>query len=122
MTMALSDRLGFINNIRVGGRVLIALSVPVLAFFIFAGEFLYENWHRSEEIHKVERLAHVAPELSHLVHELQKERGASAVYINTKGAKFSDILKEQKVSTDEKHSALSKELEHFDIASYGHEI
>ncbi len=120
--MALSDRLGFINNIRVGGRVLMALSVPILAFLVFSGVFMLENWHRSEEMHKVERLAHLAPELSLLVHELQKERGASAVYISSKGAKFSDTLKEQKVFTDEKHQTLKKELESFDIASYDHEI
>ena len=115
--MALSDRLGFINNIHVGNRVLLALSVPVLAFFVFAGMFLLDTWQRSAEMNRVESLARFAPALSNLVHELQKERGASAGFISSKGARFTDTLKDQRVSTNARNSALSKEIKALDIAS-----
>jgi methyl-accepting chemotaxis protein len=122
LIMATSDRLGFINNIRVGNRVLMALSVPVLAFFVFAGMFLLDTWQRSAEMNNVEALARLAPSMSNMVHELQKERGASAGYISSKGAKFSDTLKAQRISTDKVHEVLKKGIEAFDIASYGSEF
>jgi len=40
------------------------------------------------------------------VHELQKERGATAGYLGSKGKKFSDTLSSQKQNTNQKINLL----------------
>nr|WP_285903183.1 methyl-accepting chemotaxis protein [Alkalimarinus sediminis] len=47
---------------------------------------------------------------SALVHELQKERGATAGFVGSNGEKFGSVLKEQRKATDEKLSLLNQYL------------
>jgi hypothetical protein len=58
---------------------------------------------------------------NNLVHELQKERGASAGYINSKGAKFSSTLRNQRKETDHKIKLLNEVLAAKDITVYTEE-
>ena len=63
-------------------------------------------------------LAEVAPVISAVVHELQKERGASAVFITSKGTKFTQELPAQRKLTDGRQAALGEALRSFDAASF----
>lgn len=45
--------------------------------------------------------------LSHLIHETQKERGASAGFLGSKGTKFTEILPSQRLLTNEKNAKLT---------------
>ena len=116
--MAFSNILHGIRNISVCSRILLALSVPVIVLVAFAGIMLTEDWRQARESDRVRNLAELAPSISNLVHELQKERGASAGFIGSKGAKFSDILKAQRGDTDRMLQALRAELGGFDFAAY----
>lgn len=120
--MARSGLFNSLNNISVSGRVILALSIPVLAFVVFAGIFVYSNWQRSAEMAEITDLARFAPVISNVVHELQKERGASAGFIGSNGAKFGDTLKLQRQSTDEKLETLKSELNAFNIAAHNGEF
>lgn len=120
--MAVTDRMSFLNNIKIGNRIIMALSIPLIAFLVFAGLFVNDARLRSNSIQKVEQLSYVAQQLSNLIHDLQKERGASAVYIGSKGSKFSDVLKTQKVATDKTNDILSKGLSNLDVSSYDSEF
>jgi methyl-accepting chemotaxis protein len=53
----------------------------------------------------------LAISISNLVHETQKERGATAGFIGSKGKKFVDILKKQRVLTNEKLTILKDNLQ-----------
>ncbi|MDP6473494.1 MAG: nitrate- and nitrite sensing domain-containing protein [Alphaproteobacteria bacterium] len=68
---------------------------------------------------KILELAQVAPAISAVVHELQKERGMSAGFIAGKGAKFAQGLPAQRKLTDDKRAALAETLKSFDAASFG---
>ena len=50
---------------------------------------------------------------------MQKERGMSAGFIASKGAKFAQELPGQRKLTDEKQAALADTLNSFDAASFG---
>jgi len=58
----------------------------------------YKDSNRTIEI------VELSVKLSNVLHELQKERGASAGFLSSKGSKFSDTLLNQKKLTDEKLS------------------
>ena len=54
-----------------------------------------DKYRTATQMDKVLELAEVAPVISALVHEMQKERGGSAVFISSKGAKFVKELPDQ---------------------------
>ena len=67
----------------------------------------------------VARLTGIAPEISALVHELQKERGRSAGFIGSGGdAALGDKLDAQRRETDGKAQAADAALADFDASAY----
>ncbi|WP_350333295.1 methyl-accepting chemotaxis protein [Coralliovum pocilloporae] len=95
---------------RIAALFLLAF-VPMLYFSGSELSRSYENWSDAK---KVEKLSQFAPVLSAVVHELQKERGRSAGFIGSKGAKFSDTLPRQRGDTDKaiaKYQAASKAVD-----------
>ena len=59
----------------------------------------YDNYNDSNRTIEIVELS---VKLSNVVHELQKERGASAGFLSSKGTKFNNTLLNQKKETDEK--------------------
>ncbi len=81
--------------------LIVSLFITVIGLFnIFST--IMEKHISSKEIQKLENLVHLSSKISLLVHETQKERGASAGYLGSKGAKFSDSLKKQRKDTDKR--------------------
>lgn len=64
-------------------------------------------------------VAHLATSVSALVHELQKERGASAGYISSKDGNFNNLLNNQKKKTNEKLKSLLESFGNLDTAVFG---
>ena len=56
--------------------------------------------------------------LSLLIHETQKERGASAGFLGSKGTKFIEILPKQRVLTTAKNSELTAYINTLDLSSF----
>ncbi|MFA6138847.1 MAG: methyl-accepting chemotaxis protein [Sulfurimonas sp.] len=73
-------------------------------------------------ITQAEDLNVLSQKLSLLIHETQKERGASAGFIGSKGKEFADILPKQRPLTAEKNKALNSYLATLDIASFPDEL
>jgi len=106
------------KNTKIGVRVMISLALPIMGLLLFSGDLVIEKLQTVNELGKVQRLADLAPVVSAVVHELQKERGTSAVFIGSKGKKFAEQLPVQRKDTDAKHEALKEALKSFDPASY----
>ncbi|WP_343562332.1 methyl-accepting chemotaxis protein [Kiloniella sp. b19] len=70
------------------------------------------------ETEKLSELTSLSVKMSNLVHEQQKERGATAGFLNSRGTKFSDILAKQRTLTDEKRKELATYLESFDSSRF----
>lgn len=111
--------LSFMKNTKIGIRIVLALSLPVVGMLVFSLQTLSEKYQASADMAKVLELAEIAPVISALVHELQKERGASAVFIASKGDKFKDVVPDQRQLTDEKFGAFVTSLQSFDAGSFG---
>ena len=113
------SKLSFMKNIRIGNRLLIAAMVPVLGLLAYAAIIMTERWATAQEMAKLNEIAALAPTISALVHEMQKERGQSAGFIASKGKNFADTLPGQRQGTDKRRSTLLDELKNFHAAAYG---
>jgi methyl-accepting chemotaxis protein len=65
-----------------------------------------------------QELIKIAQAISNILHETQKERGATAGYLGSKGKRFKDILPNQRKNTDDKRVELLSVLKNTDLNNY----
>ena len=84
---------------------LIAL-VPMIGFFLVSFSNLADHYAISGAMQQVEAQARLVTQVSALVHELQKERGASALHLGSGGKEFGAELTNQRRLTDQRATEL----------------
>ena len=107
-----------LGNLPIGGRILLALSIPVLAFVVLSSRSLILERRAATEMEAVERLTSFSSVIGAMAHEMQKERGASAGFIGSKGGKFADTLKDQRRAMDAQREAFDAAFANFDLTAY----
>ena len=60
--------------------------------------------------------------IANLLHETQKERGLTAGYLGSKGKKFVDAIKKQRIETTHREKQLIAKLQHMNEKSYNREF
>ncbi|SDW36479.1 methyl-accepting chemotaxis sensory transducer with Pas/Pac sensor [Albimonas donghaensis] len=88
-------------RLTIATRFLIAVGIPSLVLMFFAGLEVRHAWLQSRAATVAEDGVALVREASALVHELQKERGASAGYLGSGGdADFRERVQGQRQQTD----------------------
>jgi methyl-accepting chemotaxis protein len=111
-----------LNNIKIPVRIAIACLVPMLAFVAFAFKDILETHSIYSSADQIAAIARTAPEISSLVHELQKERSATAGFVDSKGATFADTLRNQRPATDKALAAWRRQMDALDAAALSAEF
>ena len=109
-----------LSSIGIRTAIFSLLALPLLALVGVGGWTASSSWRTASEMRELNILAELAPTISALVHELQQERGASAVYIGSGDEPVAaQRLADQRRLTDQRELALTRMLEAFDPAAYG---
>ncbi len=111
--------MNFIKNMKVSRAIFLAVTVPTLVALFFASLSVMEEYHLNKSMAELESLTELSVKMSNLVHEQQKERGATAVYLGSNGAKFASELSAQRKSTDKKRDDLMNFVSGFDYDGHG---
>jgi hemerythrin-like metal-binding protein len=106
------------SSLKIGKRIFLLLLVPMCGLLAMSCVALLEKYRVWTEMTHLEQLAELAPEVSALAHELQRERGGSAIVVSSKGMQYADELTRQRQATDAQLSKL-KELLDENGAAYG---
>jgi len=101
-------------NLGLRKKFFLIVSVPTLALLSMAGIEAVALKAESADANRFASLALLSVDASSALHELQKERGASAGYIGSRGSKFGSILQQQRQETDRKIEVLETQLSTFD--------
>jgi methyl-accepting chemotaxis protein len=109
-------------NLSIKMKLLLLALLPLLGLLYFAVSSVQEKWDVAAEIDRIETLSSFAVKASALVHETQKERGATAGFLGSKGASFVSELPAQRNDTDSKAAELRNFLKGFDADVYGNEF
>jgi len=110
-----------LSNISIKHKLLFIVLVPILALVTLAGLKIKNLQSMAVNQYDLMDLMDVSVAASNLVHEMQKERGASAGFTNSRGAKFADVLPKQRKNTDEKFAAFEEVLSVTDTERFGEE-
>jgi methyl-accepting chemotaxis protein len=89
-----------LSNIRIPVRIAVACLLPLLAFTILAGKDLLDRRSVATDMDAIAVVAKAAPIIAEAVHELQKERGASVGYIDSREKSLLDTMRNQRPLTD----------------------
>ena len=104
---------------KIAHRLAIAIAIPTILLIGFAGYNFYSAWHTRTESSAMRVRASGVAQASALIHELQRERGASGVVLGSKGAQMRSELAAQRGRTDEKRVLASAALEALSAAAGG---
>ncbi len=95
----------------------------VLSFaLIIIGLTIIKAVDDKAKIIQAQKLNLLSQKLSLLIHETQKERGASAGYLGSKGKKFVKILPKQRLLTTQKNEELANYLKTLDYSNFSQEL
>ena len=87
-------------------KLIVLLLIPTLAFLGFAAVSFINAQAAGKENAKVVSLSELATTMSALVHESQKERGYTAGFLGSEGAKFAAEIGQQRSLSDQRIDAL----------------
>ncbi|ARJ65858.1 chemotaxis protein [Magnetospirillum sp. ME-1] len=90
-----------LRNLRIGRRILLAFLLPVFGLVAFSGYVIVLRWLVVNDTSGLIRMAATANSVSAVVHELQKERGASSLYVASGRKQFGDRVEAQRKLSDD---------------------
>ncbi len=103
----------------IGKRVTLVGVIPLLAVAFFLYMIIAEKLSVKADANRVSELSQYTVTASELLHNLQKERGASAVHIGSGGKEMKEELDNIRQDTDETLAALQNFVKSFDTKQYG---
>ncbi|TXM57150.1 nitrate- and nitrite sensing domain-containing protein, partial [Methylobacterium sp. WL120] len=89
------------------GRIVAVALAPCLAFAAVAGVAIADRMAQRAEVVQVEDLVGLASRISAFVHEGQRERGGSSLFLASKGTQFKAELVAQRARTDAARQGLA---------------
>ena len=100
-------------------RLMLAVASPLVMLCLLAGNAIQKSWNRSVEMDNIQRLGRFSTTVSALVHETQKERGATGGFLGSSDDSFRNKLKRQQQLTDERRADFDTFMADFDPAVFG---
>jgi hypothetical protein len=95
-----------IQNLKIRTRIAAALLLPTIGLLVISSLAVADKWQLATDMAQLQDLAMLANHLSRFVHELQKERGMSAVYQGSQGKQMGESLPQQRQLTDKYRTEL----------------
>ena len=111
--------MNYLARMKLSHLIVAVALVPIMAMLVFSSQSAIREVRNARAMGDLGRLTSLAVRLSNLVHEQQKERGATAGFLASKGKKFADKLPAQRKLTDGKRAELQEYLSGFEADNYG---
>ena len=103
-----------LEKLSLKAKLALVVAVPIIVMLALGLNGAWQKYADYQKQELAQSLSKLVLELGEVVHELQKERGLSAGFINSKGSKFSDNFRTQHQLTDEKVSRLLQAMSRVD--------
>jgi methyl-accepting chemotaxis protein len=107
------------KHLRLSHRLILLLAFPVAGMLGFGAYGAWVKGRIAADYARLERNAAVLDQIGDTVHELQKERGRSGVFVNAKGGRFAVELARQRRDTDAALGLLRVRLADFRPENFG---
>ncbi len=109
-------------NMTIRNKLLLLMLIPSALIVFFASSVVYRDLTIKKDVAKVKKLALLSEQISLMLHETQKERGASAGFIGSNGEKFKTKLPNQRALTDKQKKEFVKFVNNFDFTIFPNDL
>jgi methyl-accepting chemotaxis protein len=106
-------------KLSITAKLLVLIALPLAGLLFFGLRWSFENWRTYHEYVALAENSAVLQQIGATIHELQKERGMSAGFLNSKGTTFAVELPAQRQASDAANARLQSLLHSFDAAKFG---
>jgi methyl-accepting chemotaxis protein len=103
-------------------RLLMLAAIPLLGFILLAGSDVLDKRRMITQAEGIIQFSTFAKTIGEVIHELQRERGFSAVFITSGGKEGADALAGQRPLTDDTEKRLATVLAGFDAGAFTAEL
>ena len=107
------------KKMSLNSRLLLIATVPIAVMLIFGISGAWNKYSDYQYRVQAESLVNLVIELGETVHELQKERGMSSGFLNSKGSKFAENLTAQRKLSDTAISRLNENIRRIEASMVG---
>lgn len=107
-----------IQSLSFKNKLYLMLLIPIICTIAFSGLTIWEKNQFSNSMRQIKNLATMATKISDLVHEIQKERGTTAIFMGSNGNRFSKEMAEQRKLTSQRQQEFSNFINRFDVNYY----
>ena len=97
-------------------KLMLLTALPLIGLIIMTTLSTTNDYSKMKSLERLQSGVELSMVLSKLVHETQKERGATAGYLGSKGVKFTNILPTQRITTNKRIKELKIFLENNDFS------
>ena len=110
------------STLKIGTRLALAIALPILAVLVMSGLVISQQLQTVRQADQLQTLSHFSSRISDLVHELQKERGMSALFIGSRGQQMGTELQAQRRDTDGQIAIVREALRGLILKDYSTEL
>jgi len=114
--------MNYLRSLSLKTKVILIVFFSLLMVGYFITKELVIHFEFVDNKQKLTTLIDLSTKLSALIHETQKERGASAGYLGSHGKKFRTILPKQRKLTDERIKELREFVKNIDFSKLPSEL
>ena len=98
-----------LRNISLSFKLILILVFPLIGFLWLATLQVIESYHTLREMEQTQEASTAAQTFSQLITVLQRERGASGVFLASKGTSMRDALHALRQQTDEERGLSTRQ-------------
>lgn len=102
-------------SLSVKSRILLLGMLPLLIALWFMGLVIVDDFQLMRSLKQVEPATYLNTHIASYIHEVQKERGATGVFLSSEGKKFQSELNQQRHLTDKAWQSLEQFISDHDI-------
>ena len=108
-----------LGRLRLSMKLAVMLAIPVIALIAFSAIQVKGKAADASQLGQIGELSELAVTTSALVHETQKERGVTALFLGSGGTEHGDKLADQRKNVDARLADLETALAGTDVNSFG---
>ncbi|MEA3371701.1 MAG: nitrate- and nitrite sensing domain-containing protein [Campylobacterota bacterium] len=107
-----------LDTLSIKMKMFLMVFIPGLVIFVLLSSNAFEHYEEVEELSKIEEATILATKISAMVHNTQKERGASAGFVGSGGKKFIDTMPNIRKDTDATRAEMEAFYKTMDMSKY----
>ena len=110
------------KNLSIKAKLIVLVVVSVLSLIVISEKSIYTDFKEASTYESLKKGVILSTKISAFVHETQKERGATAGFLGSKGKKFKNVLAKQRLLTDEKIKDLTNYIKTMNLSEFNSDV